>query len=505
MFKRTINPDDLARLKREREEADRQYNDALTALDRAIQQASDLPDPPPPPDEHQIGKLNRLWNLLPADEPDFGSGWRARLKRFIWDIVAPAVHQQRDFNGALVDHVNRNAKVAREMAQVFAAALGALTAQLEALVTFESRLIRYVQQITPYVDTKDHEVAGLQRRINEDNAEMVDVLDRRSIGLAGGLDGVSDEIQKRAESTVVREKRFEGRVEELRTTVGALRQTLLTLQREMERVSAGSKSGPPKFWRGSPKAAERVTDRDGTALGESLAAHTYVGFEDLFRGAQEEIRARVNEYVPCFEGASDVLDVGCGRGEFLDLLREQGIGARGLDINQEMVTVCRSRGLDATIGDAVGYLDGLPDESLGGLFAAQVVEHLQPDYLIRFLQLAYRKLRPGSTIALETINPTCWFAFFDGYIRDITHVQPLHPDTMKYLVLASGFHAADIRYSAAYPEHAKLQPIAIPDGFKKARGSDVLTDLALSFNDAADKLNRLLFTHMDYAVIGERG
>ena len=113
--------------------------------------------------------------------------------------------------------------------------------------------------------------------------------------------------------------------------------------------------------------------------------------------------------MPLFEGASDVLDVGCGRGEFLELLRAKGISARGIDLNEEMAAVCRERGLDATAGDALSYLLAQPDGSLGGLFAAQVVEHLEPDYLMRFLEAAYHKLRPGSKIVLETINAACWY------------------------------------------------------------------------------------------------
>jgi SAM-dependent methyltransferase len=134
-----------------------------------------------------------------------------------------------------------------------------------------------------------------------------------------------------------------------------------------------------------------------------------------------------------------VLDVGCGRGEFLDLLAERGIAGRGVDLNHEMAELCRARGLDVTEADAVGYLSGLPDASLGGIFAAQVVEHLEPGYLLRFLELAFHKLRPGGRIVLETLNPACWVAFFESYIRDITHRWPLHPDTLKYLVTASGF------------------------------------------------------------------
>ena len=177
----------------------------------------------------------------------------------------------------------------------------------------------------------------------------------------------------------------------------------------------------------------------------------------------EEIGGRYDErlaaYVPVFEGASDVLDVGCGRGEFLELLRDKGISARGIDLNEEMAAVSRERGLDVRSGDALSYLLAQPDGSLGGLFAAQVVEHLEPDYLMRFLEAAYHKLRPGSKIVLETINAACWYAFFSSYIRDVTHVRPLHPDTLRYLVSASGFQRVTVRFSAPFPEDMKLQAI----------------------------------------------
>ena len=224
----------------------------------------------------------------------------------------------------------------------------------------------------------------------------------------------------------------------------------------------------------------------------SLDSYKYVGFEDQFRGSQHDIRERLEAYVPLFEGATDVLDVGCGRGEFLDLLREKGIPARGIDLNDEMAAVSRERGLDATAGDALSYLLAQSDGSLGGLFAAQVAEHLEPDYLMRFLDAAYHKLRPGSKIVLETINPACWFAFFSSYIRDITHEHPLHPDTLQYLLRASGFQNVTVKYSAPYPDESKLQRVS--------GGSTIET----AFNDNVTKLNSLLFTYLDYAAIGER-
>jgi O-antigen chain-terminating methyltransferase len=190
-----------------------------------------------------------------------------------------------------------------------------------------------------------------------------------------------------------------------------------------------------------------------------------------------------------------VLDVGCGRGEFLSLLRDSGIAARGIDVNETMVEVCRERGFDAHLADALEYLRAQPDASLGGLFAAQVVEHLRPGYLTQLLEAAFDKLRPGAAIVLETINPACWFAFFSSYIRDITHERPLHPETLKYLLVATGFEQVEIRYSAPYPEHEKLQAVT-------ATGMPL--DAANTLNANAEKLNGLLFTYLDYAAIGRR-
>src|SRR4029079_15441015 len=201
--------------------------------------------------------------------------------------------------------------------------------------------------------------------------------------------------------------------------------------------------------------------------------------------------------LPVFDGAAEVRDGGCGRGEFLDLLAGRGIPARGLDLNHEMVEVCRARGLDVTESDVVSYLEALPDASLGGLFAAQVVEHLQPAYLLRFLELAFHKERPGGRIVLETLNPACWTDFFDSFIRDITHVWPLHPETLRYLVLASGFSAARIEYRSPVAAQDRLQTIA------RDPGSDA-ADLTEAFNANVEKLNARLFTFLDYAIVGSR-
>ena len=177
-------------------------------------------------------------------------------------------------------------------------------------------------------------------------------------------------------------------------------------------------------------------------------------------------------------------------------MREQGITARGIDINGSMVDVCRQQGLDATEADALAYLRAQPDGSLGGLFAAQVVEHLEPALSDRRCSMPpSTSCARASPIVLETINPACWFAFFESYIRDITHVRPIHPDTLTYLLIATGFQHVDIRYRAPYPEHDKLQRLA-PHAS--------LGDAVDTFNANVERINRLLFTWLDYAAIGRR-
>ena len=460
--------EELARLKRERDAADRLYNDALTKLDAAIQKARELPHPPPSYDELQITPLNERWELLTL-KPEAGSGWASRLRTHVWGMVAPLFERQQAFNSALVDHVNRNVAMHREVTRALESTLEMLRQDQERFIEYQTLVVLYAQQITPYVDTKDRHVAGLMH------------------GLAAGLSGLSDELQKRWESMVARERRYDAQVNDVRTTLSVMQRAVQTIKRELE--------NQPR--RGSEATETGLTreSSEGAKTG-SLDSYKYVGFEDQFRGSQHDIRDRVAAYVPLFEGASDVLDVGCGRGEFLDLLRAAGISASGIDLNDEMAAVSRERGLDATAGDALGYLLSLPDGSLGGLFAAQVVEHLEPDYLMRFLDAAYHKLRPGSRIVLETINPACWYAFFSSYIRDITHVRPLHPDTLQYLVGASGFQKVTVRYSAPFPDDSKLQPIALPA--QDAPGMEAV------FNENVRKLNSLLFTYLDYAAIGER-
>jgi O-antigen chain-terminating methyltransferase len=280
--------------------------------------------------------------------------------------------------------------------------------------------------------------------------------------------------------------------------VGIAQQAIVALKRAVEPLTtqeAGSGDAATQHPVGEATATSGFTG--------SLDAYKYVGFEDQFRGSQEVIRARQESYLPFFEhlraGPADVLDVGCGRGEFIELLSARGIPARGIDLNHEMTELCRAKGLNVTEGDVVSYLQSLPDATLAGLFAAQVVEHLEPAYLLCFLDLAFDKLQPGGTLVLETLNPACWTAFFESYLRDITHRWPLHPETLKYLVMASGFTRVSIEFRSPVPAQDRLQRVAAPTD--AAPGFDDIVEVV---NSNVEKLNTRLFTHLDYALVGTR-
>ena len=484
----------LRRLNQERDEADRKYNDALTALDRVLMREPDFPHPPPAYDEQQITPLNQAWDILDGGRAaPAGGGLKGRLAAFVWRITGPALQRQATFNSLLVDHLNRNVAAHREAQKAIASIVALLRDQVADLLAFHSRLLIFLQQITLYVDSTGRRSEGQALVVN------------------AAVNALAEDVARRWESLIAREQRFESRVtalssahEEIRALIGISQQAALTAKREIERFVAsggGSTTGGlavgPTGDAGSPAGAT-VNSRVPQAS-DPLDAYKYVEFENQFRGSQDTIRARLESYLPYFAATSDVLDVGCGRGEFLDLLQSRGITARGLDLNHEMVEVCRARGLAVEEADVVSYLERLPDQSLGGLFAAQVVEHLQPPYLLRFLELAYHKLRPGAPIVLETLNPACWTAFFDSFIRDITHVWPLHPETLRYLVLASGFSAARIEYRSPVAPQDRLQTVAAAAG-----PNGMTADDAEIFNANVEKLNARLFSFLDYAIVGGR-
>jgi len=177
----------------------------------------------------------------------------------------------------------------------------------------------------------------------------------------------------------------------------------------------------------------------------SSDAATYRGFEDIFRGHERAVLQQQIAYLSHFTGAEWVLDLGCGRGEFLDALASRGLGARGADMDESMVARCLEKGHDVQLADAATYLRALDDGSVPGLFAAQVVEHLGAEQLTELLSLMRRKLTGGGTAVLETVNPHNPAAM-KAFWTDTTHHHPLFPEVLLALCRLAGFESGEVRF-----------------------------------------------------------
>ena len=193
----------------------------------------------------------------------------------------------------------------------------------------------------------------------------------------------------------------------------------------------------------------------------------YARFAERFRGSEEYVRNGQRFYLPYFEGRGTVLDIGCGRGEFLAMMREAGIPALGIDLNEESVVACRLKGLEAEVADLFTYLADLPEASLGGIFCAQVVEHLSPERLPQMIQLCASRLRRDGVLALETPNPECLAIFATHFYLDPTHTRPVPQALLAFYLEECGMGGIEVqRLSPAVESMPELA--SLPEDFRQA-------------------------------------
>jgi SAM-dependent methyltransferase len=200
-----------------------------------------------------------------------------------------------------------------------------------------------------------------------------------------------------------------------------------------------------------PYMADSPFERMESPVGEVLGYRSsvsmlhgnsdYVAFEELFRGPAARVAESQRPYLALVRESQPVLDIGCGRGEFLAMLAGEGISARGVDSHPGMVERCRTLGVEAALGDANGYLESLEDGSLGTIFSAQLIEHLPHSELQRMFELARRKLRPGGLFIAETVNPHRISSLKTFWV-DLTHQHPIFPEVALALGAIAGFESA---------------------------------------------------------------
>lgn len=282
------------------------------------------------------------------------------------------------------------------------------------------------------------------------------------------LDGLTGDLQAAAEALTERVRHLEARQR----------------SEALERTRAGMADAPA-----AGAAASGVPPLDD---------FDYLAFEDRFRGPEDEVRVRQARHADRFAAAGgEVADLGCGRGEFLELLRDRGVDAVGLDASAEMVSLCREKGLRAEHGDLFAFLADRPAGSLGGILCSHVVEHLWPADHVRFARLAAAALRPGGLLIVETPNPKSLIAGAINFPCDPTHLRPVYPETLGFMLERAGFEDVVVEYLAPVPDSHRAMPATdVPSGMEGAIGQ---------VNEAIRRLDALVFGDRDYAVIARAG
>lgn len=232
--------------------------------------------------------------------------------------------------------------------------------------------------------------------------------------------------------------------------------------------------------------------KEGISIPSGLAPDIldplYLAFENRFRGSREEIMDRLAEYVPVIREAEagtegrEILDIGCGRGEWLEIMKEEGLAARGLDLNDVLVRECRDKGFEVEKNDALSFLRSLPDSSLGAITAFHLIEHLEFNDRIALFDECVRVLKSGGVAIFETPNPRNLLVGACNFWSDPTHLRPLYPETQQFLMEYRGFCNVELVFLHPHEGGQRLPSEEAP----------VL----------AARLNEVLGCERDFAVIG---
>lgn len=236
---------------------------------------------------------------------------------------------------------------------------------------------------------------------------------------------------------------------------------------------------------------DHSTVQTASASESEYSCVDYFDFENHFRGPRENIKELQKQYLKYYIGKSNVLDLGCGRGEFLELLKENDVDATGVECYSEFAEYCKMRGLNVVEDDALSYLK--KQQTVGGIFAGQLIEHLKFNQIVQLCELAYEKLEEGAYIIMETPNPMSLAIYTHAFYMDPSHNKPIHPLTMEYFMRKVGFNDVEILFT-----ESSRYPVEIP----KLSGENI--ENAEAFNKSMEEVSRTLFGSQDYAIIGKK-
>jgi 2-polyprenyl-3-methyl-5-hydroxy-6-metoxy-1,4-benzoquinol methylase len=413
-----------------------------------------------------LGKVAAIGTVNPRSGGLLNSIVQA-WKRFVARVLDWHVREQVEFNRKIVAYADAAMEVQRESNRAIAE-LGSRIAEQQKVAEelkdicnhwaswraeWEHKLGENEMQFLRSVADLQ---GGFQHRVTLMEASHRDLMRTHNVDFHAALERHAFDIQKRLWADL----------EKMHTEIERIIHSELRLVRQRSQISA-----PITFvGEAAPAPVPAMTP----------LAFDYSRFAERFRGSEDYVTAGQQFYLPYFQDCKNVLDIGCGRGEFLKMMRDAGIPARGVELGAESVAVCRAQGLRAEVADVYPYLAALPEGSLDGIFCSQVVEHLQPERLPELIRLCSSRLSPGGVIAIETPNPECLAIFATHFYLDPTHTRPVpHPLLIFYL---EEFGVGNIEVRRMSPAKESMPSLnSLPEDFRDA-----------------------FFGALDYAVIGRK-
>ena len=469
------------------------------------------PDIPPPVTEPRITHSDHLIAAndlaVITDPTELGSKvpvigplltlLRRLARPFVQPILDPYLARQEKFNAEVVRHLNElGAAVEQRLVAIHDSLFDLardprqLEARLEAALSNYDEALRDRQGVL--FDALEEELWGLRGALDDlydKHAERMHFLEVRFVERAQAIDARFDEKDKVLEQLQSRTSNI---------AEAELLETRTQLARVLDQVQAASKSESQPAGGG---AAQHLDGELWRRLREWMRDEDYRAFQLRFRGDEAEITRRMSAHVGRFEGVpGPVADLGCGRGEFLELLEAAGTEAIGVELNAADVESCAERGLQAECADLFDWLAARPERSLGGIFLAQVIEHIPPPDWSRLTDLAASRLAPGGRLVVETINPESLFALVRAYVLDPTHTRPVHPQLLSFMAHRSGLTDIDIVYQAEVPEVAQVARVEETPFVEHASSLAVVRELNLRI----DQVNEMYAAPQEYALIASR-
>ncbi len=375
-------------------------------------------------------------------------------------------------------------------AQVLAAING-LAGEIERCTSDLARQEQRAMRLQAGIATTDLTVDDLNdtaKQLSADVDELAAEQQRLSTTLTSKLDSaLSTTLAKLTELQATIERVQADQAAALARETAGLRSQLQAVRAKQDLVFRAAREALPN---GFDIAQLGELSRELSTGYEEL----YEDLEDTFRGSREHIMDLATEYIDdvrSVPGRGPVVDVGCGRGEWLEVLRDAEIPAYGVDVNEVVVERCRARGLDVRAADALVHLREEPEGSVRAVTSFHVVEHLSLDTLVQLIDAALVALRPGGLLIFETPNPTNVNVGAASFYLDPTHLKPLHPQFCEFLVLSRGFAEAEVRF--LHPEDApRLTP------------ADLAVDDPQRAQALVDRINWAMFGPLDYAIVARK-